>query len=44
MPVEVAKKIEQRDEQAIIVLFSDATNSTEDDEYAEYEIPDDLMW
>lgn len=44
VPVEVAKKIEQRDEQAIIVLFSDTSTSTEDDEYAGYEIPDDLMW
>jgi uncharacterized protein YaiL (DUF2058 family) len=41
---EVAQKIKQRDEQAIIVLFSDNKEQTEDDEYQGYEIPDDLMW
>ena len=42
--VEVAEKIKQRDEQRVIVLFSESENSTIDDEYQGYEIPDDLMW
>jgi len=41
---EVAKKIKQRDEQPVIVLFEENTDITEDDEYKSYEIPDDLMW
>ena len=43
--VGVAEKIKQRNEQIIIVLFSEKTDATkEDDEYQDYEIPDDLMW
>jgi uncharacterized protein YaiL (DUF2058 family) len=42
--VEVAEKIKQRNEQLVIVLFTDKTEQTEDDEYQGYEIPDDLMW
>lgn len=41
---EVARKIKQRNEQAIIVLFSESTDVVEDEEYKGYEIPDDLMW
>ncbi|MCK5831753.1 MAG: DUF2058 domain-containing protein [Methylococcales bacterium] len=44
VPVAVAEKIKQRDELAIVVLFADETNTAEDNEYAGYEIPDDLMW
>ncbi len=41
----VATKIAQRDE-AYIILLNTANDNTEivDDEYADYEIPDDLMW
>lgn len=43
--VEVAKKIKQRDEQAVIVLFAEKTDAiVDDDGYQDYEIPDDLMW
>ncbi|MCK5190620.1 MAG: DUF2058 family protein, partial [Methylococcales bacterium] len=42
--VEVAEKIKQRNEQIVIVLFSEKTDGVEDDEYQGYEIPDDLMW
>ena len=46
----VADKVAQRDEKAIALLntktadSSDAQTSEEDDWYADYEIPDDLMW
>ena len=41
----VAEKIKQRNEQAVIVLFSEKTDIEEyDDGYQGYEIPDDLMW
>lgn len=45
----VAEKIAQRDETAIAMLNTTAANDTEsnteeDDWYADYEIPDDLMW
>jgi len=42
----VAEKIQQRDESRII-LFSNnepITNENKDDPYADYQIPDDLMW
>ncbi len=43
--VEVAEKIKQRDEKTIIVLFTDNSDNTdEDNDYQDYEIPDDLMW
>lgn len=42
----VARKIMERDEQAVVVLHDKAQQSEadEDDPYAGYEIPDDLMW
>lgn len=41
----VARKIMERDEQAVLVLHDRNANDTdEDDPYAGYEIPDDLMW
>ncbi len=45
IPAQVAGKIAERDPAAIVV-FNTATNTqpVEDDEYADYEIPDDLMW
>ena len=49
VPYPVAEKISQRDESRVI--FSDQYNDTgsnakadEEDPYAEYQIPDDLMW
>ena len=44
VPAAVAEKIKQRNEHAVIVLFTEDENSVENDEYSEYEIPDDLMW
>jgi len=41
---EVAEKIKQRNEQLVIVLFTEKTEQHEDDDYQGYEIPDDLMW
>ena len=45
VPAVVAEKISQRDS-AIIVLLNDnvKTEIDEDDPYADYQIPDDLMW
>lgn len=41
----VARKIMERDEQAVLVLHErKADDADEDDPYAGYEIPDDLMW
>lgn len=44
IPAVVAKKIEQRDETVIISLAQKSTELEEDDPYADYQIPDDLMW
>ncbi|MCP3673886.1 MAG: DUF2058 domain-containing protein [Gammaproteobacteria bacterium] len=45
VPAIVAEKIQQRDT-SIIVLLNDniKTEIDEDDPYADYQIPDDLMW
>ena len=41
----VARKIMERDENAVVVLHDRKADDTgEDDPYAGYEIPDDLMW
>lgn len=45
LPAAAAEKIMQRDEAAIVLLNTvDATQVDEDDPYADYQIPDDLMW
>jgi len=48
VPAAVAEKIKQRDESAILVhndkAASVADTVEEDDPYAAYQIPDDLMW
>lgn len=45
VPAVVADKIRQRDEQCIISCESSAADEpAEDDPYADYQIPDDLMW
>ena len=47
LPAAAARKIMQRDEAAIVLLNSGqraAGDSAEDDPYAEYQIPDYLMW
>ena len=41
----VARKIMERDESAVVVLHDRKQDEAgEDDPYAGYEIPDDLMW
>jgi uncharacterized protein YaiL (DUF2058 family) len=45
VPVEVARKIAERDPETVIDLpAQDDSASTEDDPYADYKIPDDLTW
>lgn len=45
VPAKVAQKIAERDSSWLIVLNSRDESATDvDDEYAGYEIPDDLMW
>ena len=46
VPEPVARKIMERDEAAVVVLHERKTQADqdEDDPYAGYEIPDDLMW
>ena len=46
VPEAVARKIMERDEKAVMVLHDRASDDTEDedDPYADFKIPDDLMW
>lgn len=45
VPAEVARKIAERDPEAVIELGeTDSESATEDDPYADYKIPDDLTW
>lgn len=45
VPSAVADKIRQRNEAVIVLLNTNTqTEADEDDPYADYEIPDDLMW
>ena len=47
IPKQAAEKITERDQSAIILLNDAVTNENdveEDDPYADYQIPDDLMW
>lgn len=44
VPTAVAEKIRQRDESCVILCNEPEQNSDEDDPYADYQIPDDLMW
>ncbi len=45
VPTVVAEKIRQRDAEAVIVLNQREVNAVNtDDPYADYPIPDDLMW
>jgi len=45
VPEKVARKIMERDESAVISLHDRQQDDVgEDDPYAGYEIPDDLMW
>ena len=45
MPAPVARKIAERDAAAVIELNdSNKSASAEDDPYADYQVPDDLIW
>lgn len=46
VPTVVAEKIRSRDATAVVLLNARTGNATvdEDDPYADYQIPDDLMW
>ncbi len=45
VPVEVARKIAERDPETVIDLpAAEDSESAEDDPYADYKIPDDLTW
>ena len=45
LPAAAAQKIMQRDEQVIVLLNTNAKTAVdEEDPYADYQIPDDLMW
>ena len=45
VPASIAEKIAQRDAECIVVLHSrQEQDIAEDDPYAAYQIPDDLMW
>lgn len=44
VPRQVAEKIAERDDKAIIVANKSSDEHAIDDEYADYKIPDDLMW
>lgn len=43
IPRAVADKIVQRDA-SVVVVCNDVLESDEDDEYADFKVPDDLMW
>lgn len=46
VPIEIAHKIYQRDEASVIVLNQQVSQQSdhENDPYADYQIPDDLIW
>ena len=44
VPTVVAEKIMQRDASYIVLINESVQASDEDDEYADYKVPDDLMW
>ena len=44
VPAAVAEKIQQRQSESIVVLNVKQQQVDEDDPYADYQIPDDLMW
>ncbi|WP_273021355.1 DUF2058 domain-containing protein [Rheinheimera sp.] len=44
VPTAVAEKITQRQAESIVVLNAKQQQEDEDDPYADFKIPDDLMW
>lgn len=44
IPREAALKIQERDPRRVVVLVTATNTVVEDDPYADYQVPDDLMW
>lgn len=44
VPANVAEKIRQRDASRVITLNKETQTAAADDPYADYQVPDDLMW
>lgn len=44
VPIGVADKIQQRDQETILLRNDVTETPDEDDPYAEFQVPDDLMW
>jgi len=44
VPRQVAEKIEERDGSVIVLKNNSSDAEAVDDEYADYQVPDDLMW
>jgi uncharacterized protein YaiL (DUF2058 family) len=44
VPAKIAERIAQRDAAIVLVCHTDQQQADEDDPYADYPIPDDLMW
>ena len=44
VPRAVATKIAERDENAVVLANANTDSENQDDEYADYKVPDDLMW
>lgn len=44
VPEDIAEKIRKRNEKRLVIFSDDSEIKDKDDPYADYEIPDDLMW
>jgi uncharacterized protein len=44
VPLEVAEKIRQRNDKRVVIIEAQETQPDEDDPYADYQVPDDLIW
>lgn len=44
VPISIAEKIQQRNEKRVILFNDEQQTVDENDPYADYQIPDDLMW
>jgi len=44
VPITIAEKIQQRNERRIVLISDESMETDENDPYAEYKIPDDLIW
>ncbi len=44
VPISIAEKIQQRNEKRVVLINNDKPEADENDPYAEYKVPDDLIW